>query len=140
MMETMNLIFGQGGWKIYKEKKKNDFFKGPVDIRHMINDCIKDRKIGFLAICDKNAIVGVSAQLEQAELPGFFFSDRAVYAQGLAFHTCKIERKTIPAAIEFLKTANKKIRAGIRKRARRITEYKKAGKFSNAPVTKVLVF
>jgi hypothetical protein len=114
-------------------------FRGPINIAHIVSDCMRDGKQAFLAIGDE-VVMGVSKQLS-VPFPymGFLFND-CEESKGSPFFYGVINKNDIPKAIKFLKDIDKKIKKEIRTIAKQIAKDKKAGKFSNAPETKVLTF
>ena len=114
-------------------------FRGPINITHIANDCIRDGKQAFIAIGDE-VVMGVSKQLS-VPFPymGFLFND-CEESKGSPFFYGVINKNDIPKAIKFLKDIDKQIKKDIRTVAKQIAKDKKAGKFSNAPETKVLTF
>ena len=124
-------------FKMSSRNKSNRYhFRGPINIRHLIDDCIKDGKHGFLAI-GETVIMGVSKQFIYVPLN---IDINAFDSYNLPFYVSEIARQDIPEAMEFLKTLNKEIKAQIRARSKKLAADKKAGKFSNAKITKVMVF
>ena len=121
-----------------EQKPSNTYtFRGPINITHIVNDCIRDGKQAFLAIGDE-VVVGVSKQLRIGGVP-LFMSPFCMSIISPFFHF-GVDKKDIPNAIKFLKDIDKKIKKEIRTIAKQIAKDKKAGKFSNAPETKVLTF
>ena len=145
-MEKMQLVFKTGSWEggrkvgniTVKEIKNSYNFRGPINLTHLCNDCIRDGKHGFIAIGD-DVIMGISKQLTFYD--DVFKSLHTIKSgPDLAFQLFKLEKKEIPWAISFLCDIEKKIKKQIREVAKQIAQDKKAGKFSNAKQTKVLVF
>jgi hypothetical protein len=148
--KTVNMAFetqnkwkqstGFVGWFDEIPQKSNTYtFRGPINITHLVNDCIRDGKHAFIAIGDM-VVVGVSKQLGWTNTGIAFGLIESVVPKDSLFHLFKIAKKDIPQAIEFLKDIDKKIKKDIRVIAKQIAKDKKAGKFSNAPETKVLTF
>jgi hypothetical protein len=148
--KTVNMAFetqnkwkqstGFVGWFDEIPQKSNTYtFRGPINIAHIVSDCMRDGKQAFLAIGDE-VVMGVSKQLS-VPFPymGFLFND-CEESKGSPFFYGVINKNDIPKAIKFLKDIDQKIKKDIRTVAKQIAKDKKAGKFSNAPETKVLTF
>jgi len=110
-------------------------FKGEINFQHLVNDCIKDGKIGFIAISKDCAYVGALRFVTLMDDIKKF--DSCIVEP---FKIIVINKGFIGMAIKFLKQAKKKYEKDAAKIARKIQKDKKAGKFSNQPETKVIVF
>ena len=141
-MKKIKLGFCNNEWVSFdfsmKQISNSYTFRGPINIPHIVNDCIRDGKQAFIAIGDE-VVMGVSKQLRWNDT---IFNSLHTFggSQDFAFYLFRLTRKEIPWAISFLKDIDKKIKKDVRAIAKQIAKDKRAGKFSNTPVTKVLVF
>ena len=126
------------------EKKQKPYyvFRGTINFRQLVNDCIKDGKKAFIAVSNDRAIVGISKQLASASLIGFMEkTDMPVAIEtGQPFYILAIKKQYIGSAMKYLKDIDKKVRRSISDVAKKLYRDKKSGKFSNQPETKVLTF
>ena len=124
---------------LFKQRPSNTYtFRGPINITHIVNDCIRDGKSSFISIGNNAVLVGVSKQLKLGLIN--LSAIDLIPGLGLPFRIFEIGKKDIPSAIKMLKDIDKKIKKEVRTVAKQIAKDKKAGKFSNQPETKVLTF
>ncbi len=135
-METIEWQKWVLSFDMRKLKDPNTYkFKGEINFQHLVNDCIKDGKIGFIAISKDCAYVGALRFVTLMDDIKKF--DSCIVEP---FRIITINKKNISMAIKFLKQAKKTYEKEAAKIARKIQKDKKAGKFSNQPETKVIVF
>ena len=136
MAKIFNVAFqvcGDDKWLPVKESNTYTF-RGPINITHLVNDCIRDGKQAFIAISDE-VVVGISKQF--VNIPRYM---RPCFLITSPFYLYQIDKKDIPTTVKLLKDIDKQIKKEIRKIAKQIAKDKRNGKFSNAPETKVLTF
>jgi len=119
-------------------KKTNTYtFRGQINVSHLINDCVKDGKYAFIAIGEKDSVVGISGLLTgDIQLGG----TPIVLENISTFRVATISKEYTGKAIKFLETVPGLIKKQMAKEARKIRKGKKAGKFANQPATKVMVW
>ncbi len=126
----------------HKPKSSTYSFRGPINLSHLVNDCIKDSKSSFLTIAKTSAFVGISRQIGTTEFTKFKsrFNLLKHKEKSSSFYIYEIDKKEIGKVIPYLSKIEKIIKRVNRKIAKKIHQDKKAGKFSNQPETKVMVF
>jgi len=123
--------------------KSNEYkFRGEINIDHLINDCIKDQKTMFLAINKTHGIVGISKQLPIKDKAEFFnlLTDAHEEEVQKAFYIIHINKKDIGIAVKELTRLSKLVKNRLRNLAKKLKKNSKAGKYSNEPETKVMVY
>lgn len=113
-------------------------FRGPINLIHITNDCIKDGKQAFMAIQETRVIFGISRQVNMKLLT--LPPAKRMHDTYLPFHVFEAERKHIGELRVLLPIINQLIKRQVRKTAKTLHKAKQEGKFSNAPETRVVVF
>jgi len=116
-------------------------FQGPINFNHIVNDCLVDDKICFLAVSDNTAYFGVTRQLTFNLLDKYRnYVKPTIINKGLAFHIFEIEKRHISFTLNFMKKLPKLLATDIKMIRKRIFKDKKLGKFSNKKSTTVFVW
>lgn len=129
-------------WKSKNPLSNNSYtFRGPINLTHLINDCIKDNKVSFITISANSTLFGVSRQINLKSLEKYSnFVKPTRISSRTPFHIFDIPKSKIAYTMNFAKTLPKLIKSDIRKTAKTIYKNKQSGKCSNKPETKVMVF
>lgn len=125
-------------WFAYKPKEDNGsyVFRGEIDLEHAVHDCIRDNRLGFIAIGPDFTHIGVLSGILDAYSPKFLNANWITIIDG--YMTYKIDKASTPHAVKWLPGAVAAYRKKIKKLARKIR--KKRGKLSKSPETKVMTY
>lgn len=137
--------FGLGQWATYigdykmnkkfiqKDTKRFYVFRGEINFEHLTFDCIEDGKFAFIAVAKNCTYMG----LRQDYAGGY---GKAPVREFNGFAIYEFHKKNTGEIIKDLKTLQRAIKVRRGKVAKRLSRQKQAGKFSNQPETKVMVF
>lgn len=121
-------------WVVGGHEPSNTYkFRGEINFEHLTNDCIKDGKIGFVAICEKVAYVGMIDEINWLLIPDLPMMS---YETTHGFRIYKIDKNKIWEAINYMERIAKEYHKNAAKIARKIKKQNN----SNKPETKVITF
>jgi len=133
--------------KSCKNNNQNSYtFRGDINIRHLINDCIKDGKNAFMAIGKDEIIFGFTREFKSTK---DFWDNKSglivneVINQNIrssCFMIYSAPKKYTESLMKLIKTIPGQVKSQTKKIAKEIHKDKAEGKFSNKCETKVMVF
>jgi len=111
-------------------------FYEEVNIPHLINDCIKDKRASFVVVREHDALLGFTKQLlDFAEDFRYkYWDELTTFPLDAAFHVFTIEKIFIGTAIDEMRKIPKLLKKQIRKTSKNV------GKNCTKYKTKVIVF
>ncbi len=111
-------------------------FYGDVNISHLINDCIKDKRVSFVVVREHDALLGFTKQLLDfaEDFKHKYWDELTTFPLDAAFHVFTIEKAFIGTAITEMSKIPKLLKKQIRKTSKSI------GKNRTKYKTKVIVF
>ncbi len=129
--------------KVIPKYSSNSYhFQGPINFKHLCNDCLKDGKFSFLAISNEVLYFGFSRQIPQVLVEKYVadFTAERVRDTYYPFHIFSCKKSYTTLLIDRLKNTEKEIKKSGRKIAKTLYKDKQEGKFSNQLSTKVMTF
>ena len=135
-MENYNRVLYYSTQPIAMQPSESYHFYEEVNIPHLINDCIKDKRVSFVVVREHDALLGFTKQLlDFAEDFRYkYWDELTTFPLDAAFHVFIIEKIFIGTAIIEMQKIPKLLKKQIRKTSKSI------GKNRTKYKTKVKVF